>query len=328
MLLINGVVYFGFSSHGDVEPFHGWVLGYNASTLQQVMVYNTTPNGADGGVWMDGDGVATDSTGSLYFISGDGTMDANTGGTDYGDSFIRLSTSGAVQDYFSPSVQTTLDPGQPRSRLRRRAAAPRPARGASARDGQRRQERHRLPRRPRQHGRLPLEQRPDHPGAQRHLPEQPRHRGRQLQLPRLLERLGLLRSRRGYRPGLQADERPALDEPDLKELADLQRPRRHDVDLGERRRATGSSGRSRPAEPARRESSTPTTRRTCRTSCTTATRPALATSSTNGTSSPPRSSPTAGSTWRRTTRSRSSASGKSVGRGIRVGQSRARRLPR
>ncbi|MGB0091240.1 MAG: fibronectin type III domain-containing protein, partial [Solirubrobacteraceae bacterium] len=109
LLLANGVVYFGFSSHGDNEPFHGWVLGYNASTLQRVMVHCTTPNGDDGGVWMNGDGVATDSTGSLYFISGDGLMDANSGGSDYGDSFIRLSPNGTVQDYFSPSVQTTLD---------------------------------------------------------------------------------------------------------------------------------------------------------------------------------------------------------------------------
>jgi hypothetical protein len=107
-LLANGVVYFGFSSHGDNEPFHGWVLGYNASTLQLAMKYNTTPNGSDGAVWMNGDGVATDSTGSLYFITGNGSMDANTGGSDYGDSFIRLSTGGAVQDYFSPSDQATL----------------------------------------------------------------------------------------------------------------------------------------------------------------------------------------------------------------------------
>jgi hypothetical protein len=60
--------------------------------------------------------IATDSTGSLYFISGDGTMNANTGGTEYGDSYIRLSPSGTVQDYFSPGDQASLnnlnlDPG-------------------------------------------------------------------------------------------------------------------------------------------------------------------------------------------------------------------------
>jgi fibronectin type 3 domain-containing protein len=109
LALINGVVYIGFSSHGDHPPFHGWVLGYNASTLTRVMVYCATPNTSNGGVWMDGDGVATDSSGSLYFITGDGDFNANTGGTEYGDSFLRLSTNGTVQDYFTPSVQTTLD---------------------------------------------------------------------------------------------------------------------------------------------------------------------------------------------------------------------------
>ena len=110
LLLSNGRVYFGFSSHGDVEPFHGWVLGFNATTLAQVMVFCTTPNGDDGGVWMSGGGIATDSTGSLYFITGDGKFDADTtGGKDYGDSYIRLSTNGAVQDYFAPSDQLYLD---------------------------------------------------------------------------------------------------------------------------------------------------------------------------------------------------------------------------
>ena len=108
LLLTNGVVYFGFSSHGDVEPFHGWVLGYNATTLQQVLVYNDTANGSDGGIWMNGDGLATDSTGNLYFITGNGTFDANTGGKDYGDSFVKISPTGSVLDYFTPFDQSSL----------------------------------------------------------------------------------------------------------------------------------------------------------------------------------------------------------------------------
>jgi hypothetical protein len=108
LLLANGIVYFGFSSHGDNPPFHGWVMGYNATNLQQVMVFCDTPNGDHGGIWMDGDGVAVDAQGNLYCISGDGTFDANTGGKDYADSFLKLSTAGAVSDYFTPHVQGTL----------------------------------------------------------------------------------------------------------------------------------------------------------------------------------------------------------------------------
>ena len=109
LLLANGVVYFGFSSHGDTPPYYGWVLGFNATNLQQVLTYNDAPNASKGGVWMDGDGLACDSTGNLYTVTGDGVFDVNTGGSDYGDCFLKMSPSGTVLDYFSPKVQTSLD---------------------------------------------------------------------------------------------------------------------------------------------------------------------------------------------------------------------------
>jgi hypothetical protein len=109
LLLTNGVVYFGFGSHGDNPPYYGWLLGYNASTLQQVMVYNSTPNVGKAGIWMDGDGPAVDSSGNIYFITGDGPFDGNTVGEDYGDSFVKISPAGAVLDYFAPTVQSSLD---------------------------------------------------------------------------------------------------------------------------------------------------------------------------------------------------------------------------
>ena len=111
LLLDNGVLYMAFASHGDIEPYHGWVLGYDATTLQQVMKFCVTPNNEGGGIWQGGGGLAADATGNLFFVTGDGTFDANTGGSDYGDSFIKLSPSGAVLDYFTPYDQATLDVG-------------------------------------------------------------------------------------------------------------------------------------------------------------------------------------------------------------------------
>jgi hypothetical protein len=109
LLLSNGVVYFAFAGHGDQPPYHGWVLGYRASDLQQVMAFNSTPDGEGGGIWQSGDGLATDSTGNLYFVTGDGTFDADTGGRNYGDSFIKLSPSGVVLDYFTPHDQANMN---------------------------------------------------------------------------------------------------------------------------------------------------------------------------------------------------------------------------
>jgi hypothetical protein len=110
LLLNNGVVYIAFASHGDQSPFHGWVLAYDASTLAPVFAFNNTPNGSGAGIWQCGAGPGADANGYVYFVSGNGTFDANTGGVDYGDSFTKIHpTTGAVVDYFTPYDQDILD---------------------------------------------------------------------------------------------------------------------------------------------------------------------------------------------------------------------------
>jgi hypothetical protein len=109
LLLANGVVYIGFGSHGDTDPWYGWLLGYNASTLQQVIALNTAPNGGGGAIWQSGCAPAADTSGNIYFITGNGAFTANTGGVDYGDTVVKLNSGGTVLDYFTPYNQAALD---------------------------------------------------------------------------------------------------------------------------------------------------------------------------------------------------------------------------
>jgi hypothetical protein len=114
LLLVGGEVYVAFANHGFNPPYHGWILAYNASTLHQDWAFNTTPNAQSGGVWMGGDGIAADSGGNLFFSTGNGTFDQNSGGGDYGDTLLKLTpggTSATVSDYFTPYNYQALDSG-------------------------------------------------------------------------------------------------------------------------------------------------------------------------------------------------------------------------
>jgi hypothetical protein len=108
LLLANGVVYIAFGSHGDASPYYGWLLGYSASTLQQVMVFNASPDGG-AAIWQSGCAPAADASGNIYFVTGNGPFNANSGGSDYGDSVVKLKPNGTVADYFTPADQGTLN---------------------------------------------------------------------------------------------------------------------------------------------------------------------------------------------------------------------------
>jgi hypothetical protein len=131
LALVNGVVYISFASHCDWNPYHGWILGYNAQSLQQQTVYNDTPDGENGGLWESGQGIAADAQGNLYVVSGNGTVGQgnlfiSTGnGTDEnnpnpnpsdptnrGESAMKLTPSGSnlqLSSYFTPTNYLNLN---------------------------------------------------------------------------------------------------------------------------------------------------------------------------------------------------------------------------
>jgi hypothetical protein len=112
VLLVNGVVYLGYASHCDNTPYHGWIFAFDATTLTLKSVINLTPNGGLGGVWMSGSGLAADSQGTIFTVTGNGTFDTSGVVVDFGDSIVKLSfASGAlkVTDYFTPFDQNNLN---------------------------------------------------------------------------------------------------------------------------------------------------------------------------------------------------------------------------
>jgi hypothetical protein len=120
LLLLNGIVYIAFASHGDAGPWHGWVMGYHAQTLKQTGVFCTSANGNGGGTWMGGSGLAAEVVdpvnhpyGRMFVATGNGDYTATTpyaAGMDYGDSVLNLDlTNGVptVQDEFTPMGQAS-----------------------------------------------------------------------------------------------------------------------------------------------------------------------------------------------------------------------------
>ncbi len=89
LLLTNGHIVIAWGSHCDHGNFHGWLMSYNAASLAQEAVLNTTPNGNDGGIWMSGAAPAVDAKGNIFFSSGNGDFGGPTI-TEFGDSTFKM----------------------------------------------------------------------------------------------------------------------------------------------------------------------------------------------------------------------------------------------
>lgn len=106
-------VFIAWASHGDNGAYHGWVISYNSTNIsQQTGVWVDTPNGGQGGIWMSANGFSSDGSGNIFGASGNGTFDANTGGSDYSNSLFKLTASSsglALTDWFTPFNQASLN---------------------------------------------------------------------------------------------------------------------------------------------------------------------------------------------------------------------------
>jgi len=112
LLLANGQVYIAWASHCDLNNYQGWVMAFDAGTLQLTGAWTPEPSGQAGGIWMAGSGPIADGSGNVYLAVGNGWSDAMSGGSNYGDSVVRLQGSGAqllAMDYFIPYDWLTLD---------------------------------------------------------------------------------------------------------------------------------------------------------------------------------------------------------------------------
>jgi hypothetical protein len=114
LLLSNGVVYVAFGSYGDWQPYHGWIFGHDAQTLQQVSYFNTTPTGQQAAIWQAGQGLSADDRGYIYTVTANGDYNVGTSASNYGDSILKLSSPAAgtgaliVADWFTPYDQAYM----------------------------------------------------------------------------------------------------------------------------------------------------------------------------------------------------------------------------
>lgn len=112
LLEANGSIFIAFGSNGCDRNAHGWLLAYNETTLQQEAVFNTSPASPWGSsLWMGGVGLAADSSNNIYFVTANGTFDVYKGGSDWGDSILKMNLSGSslkVADSFTPFNQATM----------------------------------------------------------------------------------------------------------------------------------------------------------------------------------------------------------------------------
>jgi hypothetical protein len=109
LALTNGVVLVAWAGHEDKPPYHGWIMGFNATTLATVGVFAVVPDAYGGGIWQGGRAPTIDKDGNAYFATGNGKWN---GTRNFGDSLLRFGVSAngmTLDNYFTPANEWTLN---------------------------------------------------------------------------------------------------------------------------------------------------------------------------------------------------------------------------
>jgi hypothetical protein len=112
LLLVKDSIYLSWGSSCDIGPYHGWLMAYDAHTLAQQAVFNTSPDASDSAIWQGDAGPAADKDGNVFVVTGNGEFDASSNGRDLGDSVLKLRSEGRalkLLDYFTPYNQAQLN---------------------------------------------------------------------------------------------------------------------------------------------------------------------------------------------------------------------------
>lgn len=116
LLLSGSNVYLGFGSHGDKNTYHGYLMGYDKSSLAQKFVWaatDTSVGSSKGAIWQAGAGPAADAAGNIWVEVANGDFDTAIPRINMGDSVVRLNPAvvapaSPVVDFFTPMDQLTL----------------------------------------------------------------------------------------------------------------------------------------------------------------------------------------------------------------------------
>jgi hypothetical protein len=122
LVLVNGVIYAGFSAQCDDGTWQGWVIGVSSSTHAITTRWSSEENdtGYQGaGIWQSGSAPVVDSNGDIFVSTGNGDIPSaaepgsDVSNTNYGEGVVELHTNNSGQleplDFFIPDDAVNLN---------------------------------------------------------------------------------------------------------------------------------------------------------------------------------------------------------------------------